>query len=70
MFFRYELEVYTSEYDPVYKGCFSSINHLVKFASGFDDTQVNHMTAFDIVFERQIPIVALIEEFRGNLNGI
>lgn len=68
MFKRYDLDVFYNEV-PVYGASFSSINHLVKFACGFD-VNVCDFIAVDVVTEKSIPIVELMEIFRSDINGI
>lgn len=68
MFKRYDLDVYVNAV-CVYNASFSSINHLVKFACGFD---INYceLTAHDVVTEKYLPIDRLCEEFRSDTYGI
>ena len=68
MFKRYDLDVYYSGIH-LYSASFSSINHLVKFACGFDSKYCD-IEAFDTVFENTLPIYELMKEFRGDVNGI
>lgn len=68
MFKRYDLNVYYSDV-PLYSASFSSINNLVKFACGFNDT-ICDIDAVDTLYERSIPIEELILEFRSDFNGI
>lgn len=68
MFKRYDLDVFYSDI-PIYSSSFSSINHLVKFAMGFDNS-VCDFIAVDTLHERTIPIVELMNEFRGEQSGI
>lgn len=68
MFKRYDLDVFYNSV-PVYSASFSSINHLVKFACGFDNT-VCDFIAVDVVTEKTVPIEELMEVFRSDINGI
>lgn len=68
MFKRYDLDVYYIDV-PIYSASFSSINNMVKFACGFDNN-VCDFHCIDVVLERSVPIVELMEVFRGDINGI
>ena len=68
MFKRYDLDVFHNDCN-VYSASFSSINLLVKFACGFDDTYCDFI-AVDTLNERTIPLVELMNEFRSDQNGI
>lgn len=68
MFKRYDLVVFYNEY-PIYSAAFSSINHVVRFACGFDRT-VCELDCVDTVFEKSIPIVDLCKEFDSDSYGI
>lgn len=68
MFKRYDLTVFYNDY-PLYNAAFSSINHLVRFACGFDRS-VCEFDAVDIVYEKTIPIVELCKEFECDNYGI
>lgn len=68
MFKRYDLDVYFSDI-CIYSSSFSSINHMVKFACGFDRNNCE-LDAIDTVMERSIPINELCKEFEGDCYGI
>lgn len=65
---RYDLDVYFDSV-KIYSATFTSINHLVKFACGFDRTLVE-LVAFDSLFVKSLPILELCEEFEGACYGI
>lgn len=68
MFKRFDLDVFHDK-KLVYHASFSSINHIVKFACGFDE-KLCDIEAIDTVFDQTLPIYELMKEFRGNVNGI
>lgn len=65
---RYDLDVYHDDL-KVYSASFTSINHLVRFACGFDRKSCE-LIAFDILFVKSIPIYELCDEFEGANYGI
>lgn len=67
MLHRYNLKV-GFKGDQVFEGYFSSINKLVKVACSFSEGCSIH--AYDIVFDKTIPIYTLISEFECEVNGI
>lgn len=68
MFKRYDLDVFCNSV-LIYSASFSSINHLVRFACGFDRNAVEFF-ATDSVFERTLPLTELCLEMESNNNGI
>lgn len=68
MFKRYDLDVFYNSI-PVYSASFSSINNLVKFACGFD-SNICDFLATDILYEKSVPIVELMNEFKGDNYGV
>ena len=68
MYKRYDLDVFYSDV-PIYSASFSSLNHITKFACGFD-TNVCVLMATDTLLEKSLPIEQMCNEFRSDINGI
>ena len=68
MFKRYDLDVFYRDV-PVYSASFSSINNLVKFSCGFNRNNCEFI-ATDVLLEKSIPIVELMNVFEGENYGI
>lgn len=68
MFKRYDLDVFYNSV-PIYSGSFSSINLLTKFSCGFD-SNVCDFIAVDTLLENTLPIEEMMNDFRGDINGI
>lgn len=68
MFKRYDLLV-TYKDLVIYNAAFSSINHVVRFACGFD-RKICDIDVVDCVFDKTIPIEELCKEFENDNYGI
>lgn len=68
MFKRYDLDVFYNSV-PIYSGSFSSINILLKVASGFD-SNICELDCVDTVMEKNLDIDEMSHIFKNEQNGI